>query len=247
MSIFQPRPKNSLIINHFLTALSFTSNLESKDIQSILKGYTSTPRFYISSIHRRGYLKKNEEGVWYLTSKAKRRIGSMPFAMDSGRQTSGQRFHEILLIRSLFLCLLHLDDTKIEVIYRQRRNQNNQIPDITIVTETKTLYIEVDTGKQTVKTLQNKIKKYELLNNNHNSQVTVIYFTNSPNTFNEFQNSNLNFVFLKSPNLTQDLLSINFKNSSTISKTDTSTTINNLDEEEMDRMLSEYRKMQGEE
>lgn len=215
MFIFQSPKNNSLLLNSLLTALSFTPPLDSREFQAIIKGYTPNTRFYLSSLKRRGYV-NDKNGLLYLSNKANRLVASLPFAtVANSRGGIKLRNHNLLLIRTLFLCLQHLEHQQIELIEREKPKDKALIPDLTITTETDTLYIEIDTGSEAVKMIERKIRSYHLLSGEREG--TVIYFTNFLNTFNHFKdNSYSQFILLKSPTLTQDILKLKYsKNSST--------------------------------
>lgn len=90
-------------------------------------------------------------------------------------------------------------------IRKQKYYEARFIPDLTIDTTTDTIFIEVDTGKQPVKTLESKIRGLQRAN----SQATLIYFTNSDKNYSHFcQNCDVQFIYFDSPTLAQDILQL---------------------------------------
>ena len=208
-SLFQKQDNRRQVLESLLIALSFTSPLEPKHIKSIFSGFVYNKRFYISDQKKRRYLKKKDD-LLSLTTKAKRRIHSHPIELIANRSGGDKKIgHEVALVRSLFLILLHLDFRDIKQIKKQKRNHSPYTPDLTIITESDTLLIEVDTGSQPIKTLETKIKGYQAVD----KVTTLIYFTNSARTYSHFtQNQSVQFIHLQSPTLSEDLQKLTTKN-----------------------------------
>lgn len=221
MPLFQKQNNRRQVLQSLLIALSFTNSLESKHIKSAVDGFVHNARFYVSNQKTRGYLKKQGD-LLVLTPKAKRLVQSLPIELISNKRGGSKQIsHETALIRSLFLCLLHLNFKDIKQIKKQKRD-SPYIPDLTIITETDNIFIEIDTGSQPIKTLQSKIKGFKAVV----KEGTLIYFTNSAKTFDHFsQTLDVQFIYLQSPTLSQDiqklaantpLHSYKFKNSFTL-------------------------------
>lgn len=206
MLLFQPQQNPPQLLNSLLIALSFSAPLESRDVQEVIEGYTANTRFYLSNLKKSGYL-KNRDGLLHLSAKARKRTEAAPFEMIFNRRGGIKlRNHEILLVRTLFLCLQHLDHQHIEFIRKEKPDDGGLIPDLRIVTQTNNLYIEIDTGTQPLKVIENKLRKYQITGR---EEKTVIYFTNSKKHFDYFkQNSYAHFIFLRSPTLTGDILKL---------------------------------------
>jgi hypothetical protein len=210
-NLFTKQNNPSQILESLLIALSFTSPLESRHIKSIIKGFVFNERFYINNQKQRGYLKSQAENEkLILTPKAKRRAHSHLIELTANTKggIGGQLEHEVLLSRSLFLCLLHLRLADIRQIKKQKRSDNNFIHDLTIRTQNQTLCLEVDRGNQPASTLEAKINSFKF----SQPEGQLIYFTDSSKTYSQFAfNPNATFIYLHSSTLQQDLLAISFK------------------------------------
>ncbi len=213
-SIFSRQNNPTQILESLLIALSFTPALESRHIKSIIKGFVFNERFYINNQKQRGYLRSQQENeLLVLTPKAKRRAHSHLIELTASTKggVGGQLEHEVLLSRSLFLCLLHLRLADIRQIKKQKRSDNNFVHDLTIRTQSQTLYLEVDRGNQPASTLEAKINSFKF----SQAQGQLIYFTDSSKTYSQFIfNPDATFIYLPSPTLQQDLLALSCKEES---------------------------------
>lgn len=205
MFLFQTQQRRGQVLESLLIALSFTGPLESKHIKSIITGFVQNERFYLSNQKTRGYLKKQED-LFKPTSRATRLVRSSAIELVTNRVGGDKKLkHEVLLVRSLFVCLLHLELKHIKRIAKQKRSFSGYIPDLTIEAQTFTLLLEVDTGTQSISSIQTKIKNYHF----RHQQGTLIYFTTSLKTYLHFQcNYFAQFIYLDSPTLEQDLKGI---------------------------------------
>jgi hypothetical protein len=203
MALFQPQTDRRHILESFLIALSFASPFEPKDAQSVVSGFVHNEQFYVSNQKVRGWLYK-QNGLLFLSEKAKQLVKSRPFEIVVNKKEVNRLIqHEVLVVRSLFLCLLHLNFTDIKQIKKQKYYENLYIPDLTIITKTNTLFIEVDTGNQPIKTLEAKISGFQA---SKRGEATLIYFTNSDKNYSHFTcNPNVQFVYLPSSTLLQDM------------------------------------------
>ncbi len=200
--LFQKQEDRKHILESLLIALSFTSTLESKYVQSVVSGFVGNEQFYVNNQRIRGWFNK-QGNLLLLTEKAKRLVQLSPFEIIvNRREVNRLTNHEVQLVRSLFLCLLHLDFAHIKQIKKQKVSDNSPyIPDLSIVTKTDTLLIEVDTGSQPFKTLETKIRGYKA----YNMAGTLIYFTDSTTDSHFSQSQGVQFINLKSPTLADDL------------------------------------------
>jgi hypothetical protein len=195
-------------LQSLLLALSFTSPLQTVYVQSIVAGFVQNVQFYIGIQKFRGWLAK-QDGLILLTKQAQGFVRLSPFSLTQSKpDVSKQTYHELLLVRSLFLCLLHLNFDDITEIRKQKYYETRLIPDLTIVTEKRTLLIEIDRGKQPSKTLEAKIRELRT----SNPDATIIYFTDAQKTYDyltqSFERSKVQCIHLQSPTLAQDLLNL---------------------------------------
>jgi hypothetical protein len=200
--LFQKQQDHKHILQALLIALSFTSPLQPRYIQSIVNGFVHNSQFYVSNQKIRGWLNKQDR-VMYLSEKATEMVQSCPFERIVNKKEVAKFIdHETLLVRSLFLCLLHLNFADIKQIRKQKYYESRYIPDLTIITKTSTLFIEVDTGNQPVQTLESKIRGFQA----HSQEATLIYFTDSDKTYSYFaQSPGVQFIYLSSTTLSQDI------------------------------------------
>lgn len=206
MPLFHKQQNHSQLLTSLIIALTFTTPLESKYVQTVIAGCSTNTRFYLSHLKKTGYV-EDRQGLLHLSEKARLKIESLPFEITPnprGVRKSGT--HELLLIRTLFLCLLHLDLQNITQVQKEKPNNRGQIPDLSIITKDYTLYIEVDTGSQPIKTIETKIQSYNLTGKD---QKTVIYFTDSWSHFNYFKQKDYpQFICLQSPTIIEDILKL---------------------------------------
>jgi hypothetical protein len=203
--LFHKQSDQRHLLQSLLIALNFTSALESKYAQNAVKGFVYNKHFYINNQQIRGWLKKQGD-LLYLSEKAKRLVQESDIDLITNKTGGDIKIsHEALLVRSLFLCLLHLDFSDIVQIKKQKYYEGRYIPDLTIITRTDTIFIEVDTGKQPLKTLESKIRGLQVTN----SEATLIYFTSSDKHYSHFsQNRAVQFIYLDSPTLAEDILQL---------------------------------------
>jgi hypothetical protein len=203
--LFQKQSDQRHLLQSLLIALNFTSALESKYAQNAVNGFVYNKYFYINNQRIRGWLKKQGD-LLYLSEKAKRLVQESDIDLITNKTGGDIKItHEALLVRSLFLCLLHLDFSNIVQIKKQKYYEGRFIPDLTIITKTDTIFIEVDTGKQPVKTLESKIRGLQA----QNPEATLIYFTSSDKHYSHFRlNPDVQFIYLDSPTLAQDILQL---------------------------------------
>lgn len=207
--LFQRQQNKSQLQISLLAALHFTQALEADHVQAIIKNCTANPYFYISALKKRGWLEE-KNALLHLTGKAKSLVARLPFALNASvKAESKNHVHEFLLIRVLVLCLYHLQLGEVLQIDKQKSQSQGHIPDLTIITKTQRYFIEIDTGSQAVKTLSDKIGRYQ-----SGAVGTVIYFTNSLTTFKHFsQHDSVQFIYLNSPSLLADIQRLTAKNS----------------------------------
>jgi hypothetical protein len=225
MPIFKKQTERKHLLKSLLISLSFISPLESKHIKNIVTGFVYNERFYISNQKTRGYFQKQDD-LLILTSKAKRAAQSSLIKLITNK-TGGcrQLHHEVILARSLFLILLHLDFREIRHIKKQKHEQNHYIPDLTITSETDTLYIEIDTGSQPFTTLESKIRGFKTFN----PQIQLIYFTNSAKTYSHFnQIRDAQFIYLQSQTLSQDIENLTPSTSQMVSNLELEKSVQNV-------------------
>lgn len=203
--LFEKQPDRNHLLESFLIALSFTTQLESKYVKSIIQGFVHLERIYISNLKIRGWLREQNE-LLTLAPKAKRLVQLVSFEINANKKPSKQTMHEILLVRSLFIILLHLNFKQIRQIKKQKLEENGYIPDLIVTTQNHILYIEVDTGSEPISTIETKINDVC----NLKPQVTLIYFTKQKSTYNHFAHklSNVQFIYLLSPTISQDILKL---------------------------------------
>jgi hypothetical protein len=210
--IFQTQIDRQHLLQSLLIALSFTSPLKGVYIQAIVAGFVKDAQDYVSNQKTRGWLIK-QDGVMLLSEKAQTFVRLCQFnIVQSKSDTSKQTYHDLLLVRALFLCLLHLELEDILEIRKQKHYEPRFIPDLTIIAKNQTLLIEVETGRQSLAIVEAKIKG--LLAGNPDSQKFIlIYFTDSPDTYSYFTETarqyNVHFINLQSHTLAQDLLGLN--------------------------------------
>lgn len=115
-----------------------------------------------------------------------------------------QRHHELLIARSLCLCLQHLNHRQIVTVRKEKTtNSKNQIPDLNIVTRSHNIFIEIDTGSQSIQTIKSKIRTYLSVNR----AGIVLFFTSSPSTYRYFRyHPYTHFIYFENPTLTEDIL-----------------------------------------
>jgi Replication-relaxation len=86
----------------------------------------------------------------------------------------------------------------ITAIRKEKTTGKALTPDLTIQTEVKTFYYEIDTGTQGIKTVQLKIDRYRntILSNEENK---LIFFTKSSRNYNHFKGlyHDIEFYFLE--------------------------------------------------
>jgi hypothetical protein len=211
--IFQPQTERHHLLQSLLIALSFTSPLQAVYVQSIIAGFIKDEQVYISIQKFRGWLVKRD-GLILPSEKTESFLRLCPFTISQSKhEISKQTYHDLLLVRTLFLCLLHLPFEEILEIKKQKYYDTRFIPDITIITRNLTLLIEIDRGKQAFKTLESKIRGLQ----ESNAKATLIYFTDSEKTYSylthNFERFKVQCIYLKSPTLAQDLLTLTATNS----------------------------------
>lgn len=209
--LFQPQNNLSQILDSLLIVLSLTSPLESKHVKTILHGFVCEERFYLNSQRRRGWLKKLNNGLLTLTPKAARRVQSNYIQLVANfKHKIGQIEHEVMLLRSLFLCLMHLNLSHVKEVKKQKRNGTEYIHDLTITTPTDVLSIEVDLGSKPVESVEAKIQGFQA---RLHQRGTLIYFTTSAKIYFYFSaKPDIQFIYLRSPNVCQDMQRVISKN-----------------------------------
>jgi hypothetical protein len=213
--IFKLQTDHSHILQSFLMALNFTGDLEIRYVKSIVSGFVQSEVFYVSNQKVRGYLEQKGHYL-SLSTKAKILIQSMPVKLVVSRSGGDIKTeHEVLLVRTLFLCLLHLSFGEIKAIRKQKRIENSLlVPDLTLVTQNCTLYLEVDTGKQPFKTVQAKIEAYKAIR----KAGSVIYFSNSHDTsLHLLQHPLVQVIHLHSQIISQDIEKLTYRGSLEVS------------------------------
>jgi hypothetical protein len=203
MSLFQRQENRKHVLYSLLITLSLTYPLSRSHVKNIVRGFVGNERFYVSNQKTRGYLKEKEDCL-ILSPKAKRLVKSLPLELVVSKNGGEGRIrHEALLLRSLFLCLLHLQFSQIIEIRKQKRLENSSlIPDLILITDKGTLFIEVETGKQKVRSIASKIRKYKIDANNG----TLIYFAYSENIPKHFlQDDFVQFINLQSHSLSEEI------------------------------------------
>jgi hypothetical protein len=215
--IFQRQPDRQHLLQSLLITLSFSPQLEAVHIQNIVAGFVQDAQNYVSTQKSRGWLLE-QDGVIMPSDKSLRFVRLNKFiSSQSKAELSKQTYHDLLLLRTLFLCLLHLNFEDIIEIKKQKYYQLQLIPDLTIVTQNLTLLIEVDRGKQPFSTLEAKIRRLQAIQAGKPA-FSVIYFTDSEKTYTyltqNFKQSTVQCIYLPSPTLAQDLLNL----SSAVSK-----------------------------
>jgi hypothetical protein len=119
-AIFQPQTERHHLLQSLLISLSFTSPLKAVYVQSIVAGFVKNKQLYVSIQKFRGWLVK-ENGLILLSEKAQSFIRLCPFITSQSKlETSKQTYHDWLLTRTLFLCLLHLPFEEIVEIRKQK-------------------------------------------------------------------------------------------------------------------------------
>lgn len=216
--IFERQSERDHVLHSLLIALSFTPQLDAGHIQSILAGFVKDANNYISAQKSRGWL-SGQDGAILLSDKSERLVRLSQFKiLQSKPEISKQSYHDLLLVRTLFLCLVHLKFEEIVEIRKQKYYDNKFIPDLTIVTQTQTLLIEIDRGKQPFSTLEDKVTGLREAQESPQPFV-IIYFTDSQKTYDyfnqNFDKSQVQCVYLPSPTLAQDILDLSVSNSPT--------------------------------
>lgn len=208
MPIFAKQSKYSQLLNSLLITLHLTRAFKPKSVRSIIHGCTTNSYAYLEKLRQRGYLRTKNE-LMYLTAKAKGIVTGQQFAIISQRKNgSKQKFHELMLARSLFLCLLNLDHRTIELIKKQKQHESGLIPDALITTRNRDIFLEIDTGSEGIQTINNKIEAYQM----HGKEKTVIYFTNLSKNFNHFRHHpTTHFLYLQSSTILEDILTLPIK------------------------------------
>lgn len=223
--IFQTQTDRQHLLQSLLIALSFTPPLETVHIQSIVSGFVKDPQDYINVQKFRGWLVK-EGDLLTLSEKARRFVHLCHFGISTNtKEISRQSSHDVLLVRCLFICLLHLQFSDVVEIRKQKYYDNRFVPDLTVVTETQSLLIEIDRGKQPFTTLESKIRGLQDRNDSENHNTILIYFTDSDKSYNYFtqnkqshsqnRQSEVQCIYLQSPTLAQDLLGLTTTNTNT--------------------------------
>jgi hypothetical protein len=202
--IFQKQisPKEH-ILESLLITLSLTCPLDSRHVKSIIHGFVSNERFYVSNQKSRGWLQKRDY-LLTLTTQARERINSTRLNILSNRVRGDTKLrHEILLARTLFTCLMHLDFKDIRQIKKQKQiRYSDYIPDLTFITNMGTFFVEADTGTERVQRLEAKIQGFQ----EQNITDTLIFFTASDTNYNYFKQQNrVQFIHLHSPTLSWDV------------------------------------------
>jgi hypothetical protein len=202
--IFQKQSYPRQILESLLVSLSLTAPLEYKQVKNMISGFVFNERYYINNQKNRGWLTKQDKTL-VLTPRAKRRANFIAELITNPRARGGQIEHEIILIRSLFMCLLHLNLEQVLGIKKQKRHDSHYVHDLIIITRTDTLYLEIDTGSEPIRTLEDKIKGMKALN----LDGTLIYFTSSPRTYSYLiHNPDVQIIYLNSPTLKKDILQL---------------------------------------
>jgi hypothetical protein len=209
--IFTRQGGRNHVLQSLLIALSFTPQLNAVHIQSILAGVVKDANNYISVQKSRGWL-LTQDGAILLSDKSQRLVRLSKFTLSRSKaDISRQTYHDLLLVRTLFLCLAHLKFEDIIEIRKQKYYDNKFIPDLTIVTQTQTLLIEIDRGKQPFSTLESKVTGLQQAQDSQQPFV-IIYFTDSQKTYDYFSQNFDKFqvqcVYLPSTTLAQDILSL---------------------------------------
>lgn len=212
--IFQKQFYPKQILESLLISLNLTAPLEYKHVKDMLSGFVFNERYYINNQKNRGWLAKQNKTLT-LTPRAKRRANFTAEIITNPRARGIQIEHEVILVHSLFLCLLHLSLEQVLVIKKQKRHDSNYVHDLIIITRTDTLYLEIDTGSEPIRTLENKIRGMK----NLNLDGTLIYFTSSPRTYSYLaHNSDVQIIYLSSPTLSEDILQLTSQTSVTLKK-----------------------------
>lgn len=204
MYLFQRQTNRNQTIKALLTSLYLSIPLTIREVTQIVKGFVVYHKQYVSQLKARGYLKLKDQRL-HLTRRAHQLVQSQPFELVwNKRKGMIQYNHQLQLVKTLFICLLHLNLPQISQILKEKFN-GSVAPDLCIKTESVNFLIEVDTGSQRAQTIQPKLNYYK----NFTSSDCVIYFTNSSTIANRFtSHPTVHFVNLQSQNYIQYLLQL---------------------------------------
>jgi Replication-relaxation len=182
----------------FLASIKLINPLKRIDLFYILNQSDMKSTSYIGKLTTSGYLKIKDHH-YHLTRKSELFLNSVKFELIHNKNRGySHPIHNLALIKALYNTLINSDMKTITAIRKEKTTGKALTPDLTIQTEVKTFYYEIDTGTQGIKTVQLKIDRYRntILSNEENK---LIFFTKSSRNYNHFKGlyHDIEFYFLE--------------------------------------------------
>jgi hypothetical protein len=234
--------KQNTIKVALLTAMYFNRPMRRTELDYLTYGFAVNQSALITNLLKENKIEKvkNLDEEYKLTKRGLNQVNDTFIELIHKKGKGEKQIkHNLAISRAILLIMLTFPKSEIIAIKKEKDLDSSQTPDLTIELKNQTYNIEVDTGTQAVKVLQNKISNYRVNN------VIPIFLTKSTKTYNELKdNKNCRILQLDDQNLfktfsltisnlsnRQDKISEGLNTLTTLTTTDTTTPLEPSHEE----------------